>query len=682
MIPGQLAYDVAGICGAFGTLLAFFKRLRTGRGQQVDVSAMDATAGLSDWSLPNFSLNPNLGHRTGTGIYTLYRCADGFIRMIILVPKHWRALLDWVGHPEELSDPKYDQFINRLMELPKIVAILESFFADKNKTDVAREAQRRGIPATPLLLPGEVLDNEHTNARGTFRSLEVAPGVEAKVAAGFLSVDGERAGPETGPPELGELGDGGFDDGDARGALAALFERPPAAPENGQPLAGLRVIDCGVGAVGVEIGRFCAEYGADVIKVESSDAPDFIRVIMSSYMNPSFLSSSRSKRSFGVDLRTEKGRELLAELVRGADLFIENNGTGTMEKLGFGPQQLEALNPRIVSVSSQSVGSSGPWKDWIGYGPNTHPVSGLQYLWNYPEDEAQPAGSTAVHPDHLVGRIGVLGALAALIQREHTGRGAHVDAAQFETPIGLMSDLFAQESLEPGSVRPIGNASSMGAPWSVLPCEGEDEWCIVTVRSDAEWQQLKKAIGDPAWANDPAYDRAEGRIAAREAIDAQLSEWTQARDPRSVMETLQDAGVPAGIVAHPIHHMSDPQLLHRGYPKLVVQPDYESIMLEGPPFLGSDLPEPIVAPAPLLGEHTRAVARDLLGLGDAEVEALLAEGVIEDPPKESSCCSGSGTLRGRRLRDRTTGRWVASPHAMGLHGLDVPGSGPRARRGL
>jgi crotonobetainyl-CoA:carnitine CoA-transferase CaiB-like acyl-CoA transferase len=634
MIPGNLAYDVAGIGGAFGSLLAFWKRLHTGKGQHVDVSAMDATAGLADWSLPNYSLNPNLGHRAGTGIYTLYRCADGFIRMIILVPKHWRALLEWVGHPEEISDPKYNQFINRLMEMDKIVPVLEGFFADKKMTEVAVEAQRRGIPATPLLRPPDVLTNEHTVGRETFRSLEVAPGISASVASGFLTIDGERAGPQSGPPELGEMGAASWSNTPERSSFEALFQREPKPPEGGHPLRGLRVIDCGLGAVGVEAGRFFAEYGADVIKIESSDAPDFIRVIMSSYMNPSFLSSSRSKRSFGVDLRSEKGRDLLRRLVRTADVFIENNGTGTMEKLGFGPAALREINPRIVSFSSQSVGSYGPWKDWIGYGPNTHPVSGLQHLWNYPEDEERPAGSTAVHPDHLVGRLGVMAALAGLIHRERAGTGSHHDAAQFETPIGLMADLFAQESLDPDSVHPIGNASSRGAPWSCLPCEGDDEWCVICVRSDAEWQQLRKAIGDPEWAADPAFDSAEGRIGQRERIDEALAAWTRARDPRSVMETLQEAGVPAGIVAHPGHHMSDPQLLHRGFPKLVVQPDYEAVMLEGPLFLGSDLPEVVVEPAPMLGEHTREIASQLLGLSGAEIEALMSEGVIEDPPAE------------------------------------------------
>jgi crotonobetainyl-CoA:carnitine CoA-transferase CaiB-like acyl-CoA transferase len=389
-----------------------------------------------------------------------------------------------------------------------------------------------------------------------------------------------------------------------------------------------------VGAVGVEVGKFLAQYGAEVIKIESAGAPDFIRIIMSSYMNPSFLSSNCSKRSFGVDLTRPEGRALVERLVAQADVFIENSGAGTFEKLGFGPDALQALNPRIVSFSSQSVGSYGPWRNWVGYGPNTHPVSGLQHLWNYPEDEEEPAGSTAIHPDHLVGRIGAMAVLSGLIHRSHGGRGGHFDAAQFETPIGLMGDLFAKESLSPGSVRPLGNASSRGAPWGCYPCAGEDEWCVVCVRSDEEWARLQEALGRPDWAADPRYASAADRMADREALDEHVAAWTREREPREVMEILQAAGVPAGIVAHPAHHMGDPQLAHRGYPKLVVQPDYEALMLEGPPFLGDDLPEVIVEPAPMLGEHTREIASRLLGLAESEIEALVEAGVLEDPPTE------------------------------------------------
>ncbi len=635
--PGNMAYDVGGIAGAYATLLAFYKRLQTGRGQHLDVATFDAIANLADWSLPNYSLNPASGPRAGSGIYTLYKCADGYMRMIILVTKHWHTLLDWVGRPPELDRPEYDQFIQRLINLDKIVPVLEAFFENKPKVDVAREAQSRGVPSTPLLEPSEVLQNEHTQARGTFKTLPVGGGFEASLPSGFLTIDGERVGPRSGPPAPGELGDAGFSaGGEARASLEALFARADGsrAAADGYPLRGIKVVDFGVGAVGVEVGRLFAEYGADVIKIETKHAPDFIRVIVSSYMNPSFASSSRSKRSFGVDLKSARGIELVSSLVRGADVVIENNGTGVTERLGFGPESLRKLNPRIVSFSSQMVGSYGPWKDWTGYGPNTHPVSGLQHLWNYPEDERSPAGSTNVYPDHFVARIGVASILAGLIDRERSGVGSHHDAAQFEAALGLLGDLYAKESLEPGSVHPKGNASERGAPWGCYPCAGEDEWCVINVRSDAEWKALCAEMGDPAWAQAAEYETADGRRADAKRLDEHVAAWTTTRDSRSVFEGLQARHVPAGIVAHAAHHIGDPQLAHRGYPKLVDQQDLGTILMEGPPFLGSDMPEVIVTQAPRLGEHTREIAASVLGLGADEIEALIADGTLEDPPGE------------------------------------------------
>ncbi len=633
--PGNLAYDVVGITAAWATLLGFYKRLKTGRGQHLDVSTMEAVANLSDWSLPNYSLNPTTGPRAGAGIYTLYKCADGYMRMIILVKKHWHALLDWVGKPEELMDPKFDEFINRLMNLPMIVGVLEAFFADKKKVDVSREAQKRGIPSTPLLIPSEVLLNEHTLGRGTFVELPVGGGLTAKLPSGFVTRDGERVGPRSGPPARGELGAGGFSDGgDARAQLEELFAGAHAEPEGGYPLRGLRVLDFGVGAVGVEVGHLFAEYGAEVIKIETRRAPDFIRIIMSSYMNPSFASSSRSKQSFGVNLKDEKGLALVRELLKQSDVCIENSGTGVMERLGLDPASLKKINPRIVSVSSQMVGNFGPWKHWTGYGPNTHPVSGLQHLWNYPEDEDRPAGSTNVYPDHFVARVGMMSLMAGLIDRERSGEGCHFDVAQFETAINLLGDLYAQESLAPGSVHPLGNARSRGAPWGCYRCEGEDEWCVINVRSDEEWRGLAAALGNPPWASKAEWATAPGRMGDREAIDEMLNEWTQQHPPQRVMETLQAQGVPTGVVAHAAHFIGDPQLAHRGYCKLLDQQGLGTMLVEGPPFLGSDLPEVLISQAPWLGEHTREVASRLLGLTDEDIQALIDDGVLEDPPAE------------------------------------------------
>ncbi|NQZ99427.1 MAG: CoA transferase [Myxococcales bacterium] len=634
--PGSLAYDATGVAAAFGALSAFWKRLRTGRGQHIDASVFEAIANLSDWSLPNYSINPGVGPRAGAGIYTLYRCADGFVRMIILPRHHWIKLLDWVGHPEELMDPSYEEFVGRLVAMDKIVPVLEAFFRDKKKIDIAVQAQELGIPATPLLLPAEVLENPHTVGRGTFMPLPVGGGYEAQVPSGFYTVEGVRAGPTCGPPEVGELGDGGFSDGGVeRRQIEALLAKAAGADGDGHPFRGLRVMDFGVGAVGVEIGRLFAEYGAEVIKIETREAPDFIRVIMSSYMNASFASSSRSKQSFGVNVKTAKGLELVYKLAAVSDVAIENNGAGVMERIGLDPASLRKHCPHLVSVSSQMVGNYGPWRGWVGYGPNTHPVSGLQHLWNYPEDEDSPAGSTNIYPDHFVGRVGALGVVAGLIQQRRSDEPSHFDVAQFEAAIGLLGDILAKESLSPGSVHPQGNQSLRGVPWSCYRCEGEDEWCVINVRSDEEWQRLSTLLGDPDWAT-PEMDTLAGRRKHEAELDRHIGEWTATRDPRTVMETLQAERIPCGIVAHPGHHIGDPQLAHRNYPKVVDQQDLTSMLLEGPAFLGSDLPEVIVTQAPRLGEHTREIAKRLLDLDEAEIESLIAEGILEDPPTEYS----------------------------------------------
>ncbi len=636
--PGSLAYDAAGVTAAFATLLAHYQRLRHGRGQHIDLSVQEAVANLADWSLPGFSQSGQVGGRAGAGIYPLYRCADGWVRIILLTPRHWHAMLDWMGDPEELRNPEYEQFIPRLMNRDSIDPVLGAFFLDQKKVDAAREAQRRGITITPLLEPGEVLANEHTTARKTFRTLEILPGVSAEIASGFLEVDGERMGPRLRAPGIGEHDD------EILGPSATAPQRSVPSPKvradlpTPYPFAGLRVLDFGVGAVGVEVGRLLAEYGADVIKIESRTAPDFIRVILAGEMNPAFASSSRSKRSFGVNCKTAEGLRLVRSLAEGADVVIENNGAGVMDRLGLGPETLHELNPRIVYFSSHLAGSRGPWKNWIGYGPSTHALSGLQYLWNHPDDADEPAGSTNVHPDHLVGRFGALGVTAGLIERERTGRGLHVEAAQFEAIIGLLGDWLARESLEPGSLRPLGNTSERGAPWGAFPCAGEDEWCAINVRSDAEWQALREVMGEPNWACDARFDRGPGRIAEREELEQHLAEWTVECEPIALMHTLQAARIPAGVLQHPRHQMEDPHLAERRYHRPIEQPPIGRLVLEGPAFRGSELPEEIIGPAPALGEHTREIAAELLGLSEVEIEKRIADGVLEVSiaPEETS----------------------------------------------
>jgi crotonobetainyl-CoA:carnitine CoA-transferase CaiB-like acyl-CoA transferase len=345
-------------------------------------------------------------------------------------------------------------------------------------------------------------------------------------------------------------------------------------------------------------------------------------------MSPSFVSSSRLKRSFGVNVKNERGLEVAKQLVAMADVLIENSTVGTMADMGLDYETVRAVNPRIVMISSQLMGSSGPWKDWIGYGPSTRPIGGLTYLWNF-TDGGMPPGSGAIYPDHLVGRMCTVAAVALLLARERTGTGMHAEVAQVETVMGLLADTLLQDGLTPGAGQPQGNRSARGAPWGVYPCAGEQRWCAITVRDDADWQHLRTAIGDPAWAAASKFDTAAGRMADQDALDRLLAEWTATLTDREVMERLQDNGVPAGMMLYSSDMPVDPHLVARGYPQPIEQPGIGDMLLEGPAFHATGMAQPLVGPAPGLGEHTREIAASLLGLSEEEIDKLVADGALE-----------------------------------------------------
>jgi len=202
--PGHLAYDAAGVCAAFPTLLAYYQRLQTGRGQHIDCSVQESIVAMVDWSIPNGSIGGAIVPRNGPGMYPLFKCQDGYVRMIILVPSHWHALLAWMGTPPELADPKFDQFFERLVNMAMINEKIAEFFGSRKQLDVCREGQRLGLPVTPLLEPAQVLDNEHTRSRGTFRQLELEPDFPVTLPSGFLHLDETRVGPVGGPPAPGQ----------------------------------------------------------------------------------------------------------------------------------------------------------------------------------------------------------------------------------------------------------------------------------------------------------------------------------------------------------------------------------------------------------------------------------------------------------------------------------------------
>jgi crotonobetainyl-CoA:carnitine CoA-transferase CaiB-like acyl-CoA transferase len=627
--PSRFCDDVAAATFAFVLLCAVREQRRSGAGDVLDLAVNDAVAAMSDWSMPNGIARARAGitateSRKGSGpVYPVFRCRDGFVRLVVLSPRQWHAMRAWLGEPDYLQDPTLDGFMARFEIADAVLnPLYEEHFAELAMEEVAAEAQRRGIVCTPVLPPAGVLANEHLVDRQTFRAEEVAPGVTAAIHAGFTEIDGRRAGPATPAPAP---------DADRDAVLAAAGEPRTAAPapdELGRrPLAGLRALDFGHGAVGVEIGRLFAEQGADVIKIESRHYPDFIRLQTNTMNTPSFTSSSRSKRGFGVDAKSAAGHDLLLRLAAQSDVVIENNAAGVMDDLGLGARTLLEVNPGIVMTSSQLMGSHGPWAHWRGYGPSTLAPSGVLNLWDYPDSDA-PSGGGTIFPDQFVGRLGAVAALGAVLGRE-SGRtsGAHLELAQVEAAAGIVADLLAAESVAAGSARPLGDGHETAAPWGLYPCAGADQWVAITCRDDADWRGLLAAMG--------SADGADWDEPTRRARDAEIRErieaWTASLDKYEVADRCAAHGVPSGPMLTGVELATDPQLVAREFPVEIDQPDIGPVVLEGPSYRAQRMPSPYYAPAPMLGQHTRAIAAELLGLDDAAIEQLSSDGVLESP---------------------------------------------------
>jgi crotonobetainyl-CoA:carnitine CoA-transferase CaiB-like acyl-CoA transferase len=628
--PGVVSDDTASVVGAFAAVAALHQHGRSGAGQVIDVSANESAAQTIDWSLPNASRTLSAGRepneaRAGPGpVYPIVPCRDGYVRLVVLSRRQWHAMRAWLGEPDHLQEPELDTFMGRFGIAEAVLnPLYGALFATMTMIEVAEEAQRRGVVCTPILTPADVITNAHFESRGTFHDVALSYGPTMKLPSGWFEIDGQRVTPTGRPPRPGEHTD------DLYGRLGDRRPAPGAgSPPPSLPLTDLRVIDLGHGGVGVETGRMFAEYGADVIKIESRTYPDFIRVLLGGEMSPSFSSSSRSKRSLGLNIKRADGVDLLKRLARESDVVIENNSTGTMDRLGIGFADLSAENTDLVMMSSQLMGSHGLWADWSGYGPNNQVTGGMTHLWSYADGDG-PAGSQSIFPDHFAGRMGALVALAGVVGRSRGGDGFHAEICQVEQVVGVLGDLLAQESLRPGSVMPRGNRSDRGSPWGMYRCAGADEWVAICCRTDEEWRALATMTGLDQLGEVSLADRRE----RADEIDESIGAWTTTLTKEEATEACLAAGVPAGPMLTAVGQTSDPHLEARGYLAPIDQPPIGALILEGPAFHATGMLGPDIRPAPGLGEHTRDISATLLGLSDTEIEELVAAGVLEtDPP--------------------------------------------------
>jgi crotonobetainyl-CoA:carnitine CoA-transferase CaiB-like acyl-CoA transferase len=399
------------------------------------------------------------------------------------------------------------------------------------------------------------------------------------------------------------------------------------------PFADLKVADFSWIGVGPITAKYFADHGATTVRVETSKPPDRLRVagpfkdgVFGHNRSQFYGAFNTSKLSLALNLKSAEGHAVALRLLAWADVYFESFTAGTVRDLGLDYATARAVNPGIIMVSSCLMGQTGPDAALAGYGTHAAAVSGFTEITGWPD--RQPGGPFNAYTDTIAPRFLAATVMAALDHRRRTGEGQYIEQAQIESALYFLAPELLDYQVNGHAPRRAGNAAADAAPHAVYPCAGDDQWCAIAVESDEQWQALRRALGEPAWAADPRFATSAGRVQSAEAIDGQIAAWTRERTPDAVMATLQAAGVPAGVVQRSSDLLRDPQLQHRGFFHPLQHPEMGEVPYEGHQFLIDGYASGPRTAAPCLGEHNIEVLRDLLGMSDDEIAAIAGSGAL------------------------------------------------------
>ena len=399
------------------------------------------------------------------------------------------------------------------------------------------------------------------------------------------------------------------------------------------PLAGLKVLDFSRILAGPLSTTYLADFGADVIKVESLAAIDNVRTVGPYKDNVSTADGSffgiamnSSKRALNLDLSKEKGRAIARRLVAWADVVAENFSVGVMAGFGLDYAALRRIKPSIIMISSSSFGQTGPLAEMVGFGVEQQARGGFTYITGWPDRISVPPHNA--YSDATAPWFSTLAILAALDHRNRTGEGQYIDLAQHEVATTLLGLPLLAYSASGQVSGKQGNRAPDAAPHGVYPCRGDNRWCAIAVLDDRQWLGLQHAMGNPEWARAAHLATLQGRKAHEDELDRQLAQWSATRAAEDVMDVLQQAGVPAGVVKNDRDIIEfDPHVRERGFYSVRNKPGYGDSLYFGWPVRLSRTPAAQHC-GPSFGEHTEQICREVLKMDDDEFVQLLGEEVL------------------------------------------------------
>jgi crotonobetainyl-CoA:carnitine CoA-transferase CaiB-like acyl-CoA transferase len=647
--PSPLASCIAGAAAAIGAQAALIERTCTGLGQLVDVGAMETGAAAHQWSLVMYTHTGCVKGRWGTLLgesfhpMGLYRCRDGWVFIGAATLQQWEAFCLTLDAPELLAELRFYAPAERFERAAEIDATVQPFLDRHEAAEVVELLQAARVPAGLLQDYTQALAAEHLKARNAWVDLPGAP--SGKVPKSPFQLSGLEA-PGRPAPALGEH---------TQEVLAELDAPRPDFPRI--DLGEKRVAEFSIAWAGPLAGRFLADVGLEVIKVEHplgrgprpppgaelppprpwGELPDpLIRAAIWPKAEPGERRWNRSgvinklnrgKKSFCLDVKAPGGEAVLGRLLASADVVLNNFSARGADSLGIDRASIEARRADAVTVAMTGFGETGPMRNFGAYGPLLEAFGGLDHAMGYEGEGPMRIG--IAFPDAIAGALGAAATLGAIWAQAVGGGPVHADVSQLEAMLSFVGEALAAASVRGVPPARIGNRSLDHAPHGVYPCAGDDAWVAIAVRSDAEWRALVGVIGGAELSARADLD-VDARQAQRGPIDAAISAWTAARTALEAATALQAAGAPACPAFTNRDLVENEHLAARGFIVTLDHPDAGLQRFPGFPIHFSRRAVELRGPCGLGDDNARVLAS--LGYTAREIADLAKAQVIADAP--------------------------------------------------
>lgn len=594
---------------------------------EVAFSVVEMEAGMAqDGRHPKARLGVNRFCTTHPG--GIYKTKEGWIGIFAHTGPQWAALCSAVGRPEHAQDPRFVSGPTRILHADEIDKFLIPALLTKTAKDWFEILGKAKFPAVLVPTMDELLQQKVHRERGAFVPVKYGASQFEGVVVPFPLTE---AGPLPGGVAPVKGADNQFYRTDE--ALSPR-ERRTRAKVAVPPLRKIRVIDLTMGWAGPLASRTLADFGAEVIKVEGTQYPDWWRGTHYTEefynerlyeKNSNFALMNRNKLGITLDLTRQEGRAILIDLVKTADIVIENYSTEVLPKLGLDYAVLSKVNDRLVMVSMPAFGAGNEWSTTRAYGGTLEQASGLPHHTGFPQNS--PSLTSYAYGDPIGGWNGGAVALLSLLVQARTGKGRHVNLSQVECMLPMVAPFIVEQSVCGKTTPRNGNVHPIFAPHGVYQCAGNDEWVALSVTNETQWKALVNVIQAHHLGTDTSLNQVEGRLSQRQQIDAHISAWSKQRSADGAMRELQMAGIGAGVVKPVWNVLDDLHLKDRGFFQKISRAYLGEYLATTPWFRETVAPTEIVRPAPTLGEHNRDVFSRVLGITQEQQKALEDDGV-------------------------------------------------------